>query len=439
MEQKQNLAQKITAAACGIALAVSLFNLLPTQPLTSAYAVDLPTWDDVQNAKANEAAGAAKVKEIEALLNQVSAELEQLQVAAEQAAVAAEKAQAEFEAADLRHIALVEQAHNSKQEADAAAYSAASVVSQMYRSGGVDRNLELFLDSDAEKADALLGKLSMMSKATERTTAVSELAKQAANTATALGQQAEEAANERQRLYSDAEQKMQQAAQAVEDTRVKQQKAEENRSVLEAQLAALKDKTTQTVSGYQERLRVEAEQRRRAEEERRRQAAAEAEAARKRAEAAAAAANSGGSSAGSAGGGSAPASNGSWSAPLAGGSYSITCHYGCYYNHQGLDMGAAVWTPIYAAAAGQVTWAGWNSGGYGNLVMIDHGGGVQTRYAHMVAAPIVSYGQWVGAGQVIGYVGNTGRSYGDHLHYETRVWGTAQNPYNFMRDRGVWL
>lgn len=440
--QKNSKKTRLTGALAGVAVAAVCFGGLQYIPAQPAYAVDLPTWEDVQRAKENEAAGAAKVAEIKNLLVEVEKEMAQLQSAAEAAAQQAQQAQQEFEAADSRHQALAGQAENSKKEATLAADSAASVVAQMYRSGGVDRNLELFLNSDAASADALLSRLSLMSKASERTTSLSENAYQAANTASALTAQAEEAAAERQRLYTDAETKWQSAAKAVEDTRLKQQQTEEKRRVLEAQLAALQDDTVQTVAGYEERLRIEEEQRRREEEERRRRAAAEAEAARRRAEEAAAAAQQSGGGGG--GGGAAPsvptppAASGSWSSPLGAGSYYVSCHYGCYFNHQGIDLAAGPWTPIYAASAGQVTWSGWN-GGYGNLVMIDHGGGVQTRYGHMIQAPAVSYGQWVGPGQLIGYVGSTGYSDGPHLHYETRVWGTAHNPYYFMGDRGIWL
>ncbi len=86
-----------------------------------------------------------------------------------------------------------------------------------------------------------------------------------------------------------------------------------------------------------------------------------------------------------------------------------------------VDFGAAIGTPIRASAAGEVVVArgsGWN-GGYGNYVVIRHGNGVQTLYAHMHQVQ-VSAGQYVGQGQTIGTVGNTGRSTGPHLHFEVR-------------------
>lgn len=94
--------------------------------------------------------------------------------------------------------------------------------------------------------------------------------------------------------------------------------------------------------------------------------------------------------------------------------------------HGGVDYGAAHGTQIMATGDAIVTHAG-NAGGYGLLVKLDHGSGLETRYAHM-SRIAVSVGDRVSAGQVIGYVGSTGRSTGAHLHYETRVDGRAVDP-----------
>lgn len=390
---------------------------------------DLPSWEDVQQAKADEASAAKKVAEIEGQLRSVRAAVENAQQASTAAQEKAQRAQEQFGAADQKHQALVAQSKQSLEDAQKAQKTAGTVVGQMYRSGGVNRSIGLFLERDPQKAENLLDRLALMAKVTERNTILAQEAKETANTAAALGQQAESAAKERERLYQIAEEEMHAAGEAVEAARVRQVAAEENQRVLEAQLAALKDKTATTVAGYQERLRLEEEKRRKAEEERKRRAAAEAEAARQRAQEAERGDGDSGASA-------PPVSSGDWGKPLADGTYSITCHYACYYGHKGLDLGASTWTPIYAASPGQVTLSGWN-GGYGNVVYIDHGDGVQTRYAHMVQAPTVRYGQWVGRGEIIGYVGSTGRSTGPHLHYETRVRGTAKNPYDFMAARNI--
>jgi septal ring factor EnvC (AmiA/AmiB activator) len=98
--------------------------------------------------------------------------------------------------------------------------------------------------------------------------------------------------------------------------------------------------------------------------------------------------------------------------------------------HEGIDIGAPTGAPIRAAAAGTVIFAGWMSG-YGQLVVVDHGGGVATAYAHM-STMAAGGGQSVAQGQVIGYVGCTGHCYGSHLHFEVRVGGAAVDPLRYL-------
>ena len=98
--------------------------------------------------------------------------------------------------------------------------------------------------------------------------------------------------------------------------------------------------------------------------------------------------------------------------------------------HEGIDLGAAYGSPIAAAAAGVVIYAGWESG-YGNLVVIDHGGGLATAYGHQ-SRIAVSVGQSVSQGETIGYVGSTGHSTGPHLHFEVRVNGQAVDPFGYL-------
>lgn len=105
--------------------------------------------------------------------------------------------------------------------------------------------------------------------------------------------------------------------------------------------------------------------------------------------------------------------------------------------HEGQDFGASCGTPIYAANAGTVTFAG-QRGGYGHLIILDHGGGVTTRYGHMYANGLkVSVGQKVTAGQRIADVGSDGTSTACHLHFEVRTAGTAIDPIAFLAGRGV--
>jgi murein DD-endopeptidase MepM/ murein hydrolase activator NlpD len=101
--------------------------------------------------------------------------------------------------------------------------------------------------------------------------------------------------------------------------------------------------------------------------------------------------------------------------------------------HPGIDLAGAYGTPIYATADGTVIQAGWNSGGYGNLVEVDHGRGITTRYGHM-SAILVHVGDHVTRGEQVGRMGSTGRSTGNHLHYEVRIDGRAVNPIPFMKS-----
>jgi hypothetical protein len=106
-------------------------------------------------------------------------------------------------------------------------------------------------------------------------------------------------------------------------------------------------------------------------------------------------------------------------------------------HHAGLDFAAACDTPIVAAGPGIVVRSGAASG-YGNLVVVDHGGGLVTRYAHMEAEDLtVVVGQPVAAGQQIARVGSTGDSTGCHLHFEVLVDGAATDPLPFLAERGV--
>ena len=112
----------------------------------------------------------------------------------------------------------------------------------------------------------------------------------------------------------------------------------------------------------------------------------------------------------------------------------VSSPYGLRFNgtefHQGIDIAADMGTPIVATADGVVTAAEWN-GGYGNMVDVDHGGGIVTRYGH-ASAVAVTVGQQVRRGEVIAYVGSTGRSTGPHVHYEVRVDGQPVNPAGYL-------
>lgn len=140
-----------------------------------------------------------------------------------------------------------------------------------------------------------------------------------------------------------------------------------------------------------------------------------------------------------------PAVHGAWGYPLAGGytkgrGFGFNPVVGCSYcstDHEGYDMAQGCGATIFAAGPGTVRVAGVYQG-YGNAVMIDHGGGLVTLYGHMQWGSLrVHVGEQTSAGTALGAEGNTGNSFGCHLHFEVRVDGHAIDPQPFMAARGL--
>jgi murein DD-endopeptidase MepM/ murein hydrolase activator NlpD len=98
--------------------------------------------------------------------------------------------------------------------------------------------------------------------------------------------------------------------------------------------------------------------------------------------------------------------------------------------HEGIDIAVPSGTPVVAAASGTVITAGW-LGGYGNLVVIDHGNGLATAYGHN-STVAVGVGQSVAQGEVVAYSGSTGHSTGPHVHFEVRVNGSPVDPLGYL-------
>ena len=99
--------------------------------------------------------------------------------------------------------------------------------------------------------------------------------------------------------------------------------------------------------------------------------------------------------------------------------------------HPAIDIAGGEGSPAYATDSGVVVYAGWSNYGYGNLIVIDHGNGWQSAYAHL-SAYSVTCGQSVFQGGLIGAIGNTGNSYGSHLHFELVYGGAKLNPLDFL-------
>jgi len=401
------------------AVALSAFGV--TSGVSAAYAASYPSWDDVQNAMANETAKAAEVTRIQGLIDGLTQKVAETQAAAEAAGEVFYAAQQAFFDAAAKADELQSKADVQAATADEAERKAAQVATQLYRDGGDDTSLELFFSGSSENADELLSRLGTMDKVYAYTEKIYDSAVQARNAAQSLSDQAVVAKDERDRLQQVAEQKMIEAQAAADAAQAALDEQTANLATMQAQLAALKDATASTVAGYKEGVRVAEEQRK----------AAEAAAA------AAAAANGGGG-----GGGGGSVGRDGWVRPQGG---YRSSGYGprvrpcstCSAFHYGVDLANGCGAAIYAAHSGTVDFAGPN-GGYGNYIRLQHGGGVGTGYGHIRPGGFaVSRGQQVSAGQVIAYAGTTGASTGCHLHFEVYINGSTVNPIDFLAARGI--
>ncbi|QBR73305.1 M23 family metallopeptidase [Microbacterium sediminis] len=442
------VSRRAALAAGGIAAAAAGIAAFATPAFAVTYDPDdYPSWADVEAARKNESAKAGEISRIETMIAQLKQRVAEAQAAAQAAADAYYEAQQAFYEAAYRADQLQAQADEQSAKADQAALAAARVASQISRTSGSATSLEVLFADSAENADQLLTKLGQMDKLAEKNESIYAEAVSARDAAQSLSDQAAVARAERDRLQKEAEAKMvaaQEAAMAAEQALADQ---EANLVTLEAQLAALKDSTAKTVADYQAGVQAkkewEAEQERLRIEREKAAAAAREKAAQEAAQNSGGGQPAGGGGGGGGGGGQGPGNG--WVRPSSGG---WTSGYGPRYSqcgpsycasswHLGVDMAAGCGAPIYAAHSGTVTYAGYN-GGYGNYVRIDHGGGVATGYGHS-SRILVGWGQWVNAGQVIAYEGQTGNSFGCHLHFEVYVNGATVNPSNFMSARGVWL
>ncbi|WP_174722276.1 MULTISPECIES: M23 family metallopeptidase [Cryobacterium] len=434
--------------ATGFVAALSLFVAL-VGPAGTAQAIDYPSWEDLQNAKSNTAAASAQVSAIQDLIANLQTQVTQTQAESEARGAELQSAQEKFDEASRRADDLEAQATASTAVAETATRQAGQLAAQLYRTGGTDLSVNLFLDGEAsgEDADALLSKLGSMSKLVERSSSVYEEAQTATNVAKSLGDQAKVARAEREKLRIAAEDALAAAQAAAQAAAAALAESEAKSVELDAQLRFMQDAQATTSAGYEagvaERARLAAIEAERVRAER---AAANA-----RAAAAAAAAQSsgggggGGGSSSSGGGGS--VGGGGWAVPAGGritdgyGPRAVICgDNGCSKGfHSGTDLGTGCGAGIYAASSGTVVYAG-TYGTYGNFVLIQHANGVSTGYAHIRSGGIfVSNGQSVSAGQNIASSGETGAASGCHLHFEVRTNGSQINPAPFMADRGAAL
>ncbi|TFC10429.1 M23 family metallopeptidase [Cryobacterium algoritolerans] len=382
-----------------------------------AEATEYPSWGDVQNARSSEAAKQAQIGQLTSLISALNAEVATAQALQAKRSSEFETAQIALDEANYRADKLQGQATTATQQANASQQQAGRIASSLARSGGADLSLTLLLNSG--NADALLSQLGSMSKLTEHSDRVYRKAANERNSAQSLTDQARLARSILADLSQKAQTALAEATTANAALQAKLGEQQDNATTLAAQLAVLQENRQATEADFQKG------------EDARRAAAAAA---------AAAAAN-----VGTGGGGqdSGQLSDQGWALPVSGW---ISDSFGPRPNkpvagvgpfHSGTDLAAPCGRSVRAATGGTVVYAGW-LGSYGNWVLVDHGNGVQTGYAHNSVIR-VGVGQRVSAGEVISDAGTTGASSGCHLHFEVRVDGARIDPQPFMNARGVSL
>lgn len=403
---------RVIALIAALCLAVTA----TTIPAQTASAAEYPTWQDVANARNNQAATAVAVDQIRALLAQLEADAIRTQADAEAKGNIWQEADSKFAAASARAATLQQQADASSVKASASEQRAGQMAAQLVRNGGGDLTTNLLLN--AGDADNLLNNLGLSSKVSEQAYAIYERAIQDRNTAQAQTDAADVAKSELKVLKEVAEKLFVEAQAAAAAAAAAVEAQTKHRVELEAQLSALTAATLVTEASYLQGVQV-------------REAARAAAAAASAAAAAAASLEAG------------EISVSGWVRPSGGyisSVYGWSIGYGSNF-HKGTDLAGGCGNPIFAAASGTVIFAaqGWN-GGYGNMILIDHGNGVVTRYGHIVGGGIlVSAGQYVNVSNQIARIGSTGNSTGCHLHFEVLVNGSHTDPVPFMANQGIRL
>ena len=393
----------------GTRAALVILATLVTLTLTSnaATAAEYPSWSEVEQARNDEAAKQSQIQEIAALISELELQVMQGQQIQERRAGVYEKAQATLDEATFAADQLQVVADQAAAEADGAKQQAGRVAASLTRSVGADPNLGLLLEPG--DADDFLSRLGSLTDLAEKMADLQATAAVKAKTAGSLIDQAVLARNELQSLAATANAALQEAVAANEVLEVRRQEQQTNRAQLEAQLAVLNENREATEADF--------EKGRQAQE----------------------AANTATPSPNDRG----QLNDQGWALPVSGwisdafGPRPVRPAAGVGAFHYGTDIAAGCGVTVYAATAGTVEYSGW-LGTYGNWVLIDHGSGVQTGYAHN-SELLVSRGERVEAGQPIALVGSTGASSGCHLHFETRVDGARIDPQPFMAGRGIGL
>ncbi len=405
------------AVIAGVAIALAGIAVAPfTNPIPAQADDSYPSWDDVVAAQNGVNDKPTEINNITALLAQLADQVTAAKADLDVKAKAWQQLDAQYTAKSAEAATLKSQADAAQQTAVDAEQRAGQWAAQTVKIGGSDPTLSLF--SAPDDADQLLNAIGVASRISEQANALYEEAIQQANTAQSLTDQATVMQNELQQLDAQAQAAMaaaQAASEALTQAQLEQQQHEDE---LQQQLNVLQNNLQVTQDDYnigqQKQLAAQL-------------------------------ANLGIDWA--------QVSPDGWVKPA--GNYYISAGYGWDPDHlgpgigeyhYGVDLAQSCGNPIIAAHSGTVVLAGWD-GGYGNAVVIDHGGGLYTLYGHQPYdnGIVVSVGQSVQTGQLIGHVGSTGQSTGCHLHFGVYVGGYGNDseytidPISFMAANGVYL
>lgn len=363
----------------------------------------------------------AEADEIMAQIDQLQTQLNEAYDEYDKANAAYEQATAEYDKANAEH----EEAVAKMEEAEAVIAEQTSRIESLQQDLG-DYSVTMYKYNDrASFIDVLLGSQSFDDFLTAWDS-MSAISSEGASIV-ARTKDAREKTEEAKATYEEQ-------SKVAEDS---METAESSMNTAQQSMATA-DATVKRIEATQASLKAEAEKITGEVAELHAQEEAQAEAARAAERAAAAAAQSQAAidSGYIAPSGDNASGSGVFAHPLPSGTISSTFGYRTFDNsfHKGLDLAAPEGTPYYAADSGTVIYAtndGGYNGGAGNWVVISHGNGIVTKYMHS-SATYVSVGQRVERGQVIGAVGNTGASFGAHLHFQVEVNGTAVNPLGFL-------
>ncbi|MEY3310653.1 MAG: hypothetical protein RL107_789 [Actinomycetota bacterium] len=390
----------------GLGAFVVAISLL-VSPLASkefAYAADYPSWSDVLDARNDVALKEKAIAELKSIIKELEKKVEAASAEAERVGAIYQVAQLAYDEAAYKADQLQAQADEAKKNADASQIRAGQFVSELARVGNI--NISTSLLSNESGAADLLSRLGFASIIASQADGIYQAAIRDQNSAQSLTDQAEVAKKERDELRAEAEAAFEIAQNAAIEAQIAFQEQQDHRATLLAQLATLVENREATEKEYQEGLED-------------------------------------GDTAGSDLPPGAISSRG-WARPAAGyisSRFGWRVHpiYGTVRFHAGTDLAAGCGIPIYAARGGSVIYAA-PLGTYGNFILINHGSGISTGYAHIAnGRTFVKIGEQVSTGTHIADVGSTGGSTGCHLHFEVRENGKATDAVPYMRRMGITL